>query len=30
MSVDAEARTRRGHHVTTHYSWRSKEELFDG
>ena len=29
MSVGAEARTRRGH-VTTHYSWRLKEELFDG
>jgi hypothetical protein len=29
MSVGAEARTRRGL-VTTYYSWRSKEELFDG
>ena len=29
MSVGAEARTRRGH-VTTHYSWHSEEELFDG
>ena len=29
MSVGAEARTRR-EHVTTHYFWRSKEELFDG
>ena len=29
MSLDSEARTRRAR-VTTHYSWRSKEELFDG